>query len=176
VRYLIILIFPALVIILFFTIQVKKADTKYGLKKLSNIIMEGKMGQEHIPSDTTRPTVMIWFHPECRNCKYQLDVINNNIRHLYTARFLFITPEKNFFRKKISKTWPELAKSSNTLFGIIDKSRFIKEFGPVATPSLLLFNHTGILKEKIYGEVKLEKILDLIKNISVPEQTMSGSN
>jgi len=175
-KYFFALIILVLAIILIFVFQAKNRETFYGLKTVSNLNMEGKMGQENIPSDTTRPTVLIWFHPECFNCRYQLDVINDNIRRLDSARFLFITPEKDFFKKKFSSAWPELVKSSNALFGIIEKSRFIDEFGPVVTPSLLFFNQRGILKEKLYGEVKVEKIVYLIKNNSVPEQTISGSN
>jgi hypothetical protein len=72
--------------------------------------------------------------------------------------------------------WPYLVQSPNALFGIIDRSRFISEFGPVINPSLLFFNHRGILKEKLLGEVKFEKIVQMINKHPVPEQQMSGSN
>jgi hypothetical protein len=134
------------------------------------------MGQENISFDTHHSTVIVWFHPECDHCRYQLDVINNNIRRLRTARFLFITAEKDFFRKKFNFAWPDLVESPYVLFGIIDKSKFIDEFGPVITPSLLFFNRSGELKEKLYGEVKVDKIIQLINKHPVPEQMMSGSN
>jgi len=165
-----------LAIILIFAFQKEKDITFHGLRIKSYLIMEGEMGQQFITSDTTCPTVIIWFHPECRNCRYQLDIINENIRRLGAARFLFITAEKEFFQKKYSSAWPELVRSPDVLFGIIEKSRFIDEFGHVVTPSLLFFNHRGILKAKLYGEVKVEKILHLIKNNSIPEQMISGSN
>ena len=120
--------------------------------------------------------MIIWFHPECEHCRYQLHVINSNINLFRDVRFLFITDEKNFFVKKYKNEWPALVKSSNTFFGIIEKSRFTDEYGPVITPSLLFFNKNGLLKEKILGEVKIEKILQLLDKHPVPEQMMSGSN
>jgi hypothetical protein len=174
-KYLFSLITAAITILLIYAFQSKKVDIFYN-KKVLNITFEGKMGQEHISFDRYHSTVIVWFHPECEHCRYQLDVISRNIHRLQKVRFLFITGEKDFFQKKLSLAWPDLVKSSHALFGIIDNSRFIDEFGPVITPSLLFFNHSGELKEKLLGEVKVDKIIQLIDKHPVPEQMMSGSN
>ena len=134
------------------------------------------MGQEGLSNDPARPTIIIWFHPDCENCRYQLNIINGNIERLAEVRFFFITADTNFFKNKYKIKWPNLVQSSDVIFGIINKSKFIDEFGPVVTPSLLFFNRRGILRDKLYGEVKVEKILHLINSISVSEQTMGGSN
>jgi len=173
-KYFIVLIFIGISLVYMF--QVKKEHSLINKRKLDNLEYEGKMGQESLSNDPARPTVIIWFHPECENCRYQLDSINGSIKKLTGARFFFITADTNFFKNKFSIIWPELIQSPYVFFGIIDKSKFIDEFGPVVTPSLLLFNRGGILKEKLYGEVKIEKIIQLINKHPVPEQTMSGSN
>lgn len=175
-KYLVVLIFVAVVIFLVYVFHAKKEDAFKDNYILSEVRYEGIMGKDSIINDPTRPTVIVWFHPECEHCRYQLDVLNKNIRQLGDARFFFITAERDYFHKNFSIAWPDLVQSQHVLFGIIDKSRFINEFGPVVTPSLLLFNHGGVLKEKLYGEVKVEKILQLIKKHPVPEQTMSGPN
>ena len=175
-KYLFVLIIIALSVFLIYAFQAKNEETFCVSKTLSNLTIEGKMGQERLTNDQVRPTIIIWFHPNCENCQYQLNIINGNIERLSGARFFFITTDTNLFKNKYDSVWPDLAKSSYVSFGIIDKLKFIDEFGPVVTPSLLLFNRMGILKEKLYGEVKVDKILHLIKNISVPEQAMSGSN
>jgi hypothetical protein len=84
-----------------YAFQAKKEETFHDIK-LSNLTLEGKMGQENISFDTHHSTVIVWFHPECDHCRYQLDVINNNIRRLRTARFLFITAEKDFSEKSLT--------------------------------------------------------------------------
>ena len=175
-KYLVVLIFVAIVIFLVYVFHAKKEDVFKDNYVLSEVRYEGIMGKDSIINDPTRPTVIVWFHPECEHCRYQLDVLNKNIRQLGDARFFFITAERDYFQKNFSIAWPDLVQSPHVSFGIIEKSRFINEFGPVVTPSLLLFNHGGILKEKLYGEVKVEKILQLIKKHPVPEQTMSGHN
>jgi len=134
------------------------------------------MGQEAISFDSTLNTVLIWFHPECEHCRYQLNTINNHIERLPTTRLIFLTDERTFFSNNYRFHWPNLINSSHVLFGIIDRSRFIDEFGPVLIPSLLFFNREGILKEKLLGEVKIAKIVKLIQKYTVPEQMMSGSN
>jgi hypothetical protein len=169
-------VFLIISIFLIYAFQAEKANRYIGTVNLSDQNFEGEMGQEKIYPDSTRTTVIVWFHPECEHCRYQLDVINNNIRCLLTTRFLFITDERAFFAKKFSIAWPDLVQSSHAIFGIIDKSKFINEFGPVITPSLLFFNHRGILKEKLLGEVKFEKIVQILNKHPVPEQMMSGSN
>jgi len=176
VKYLFVLIIVFIAIFLIVAFQAKKEETFLDSKTLSNLMIEGKMGQEKLSNDPVRPTIIIWFHPECENCRYQLNIINGNIKRLADARFFFITADTNFFKNKYNTIWPDLVQSTYAFFGIIDKSKFIDEFGPIVTPSLLLFNRSGVLKEKLYGEVKMEKIINLIKNITVPEQTMSGPN
>jgi hypothetical protein len=164
----------ALTLFIVYTFQAKKDDTYFGTTTLSNLRIESKMGQERLDIDPVRPTIIIWFHPDCENCRYQLNTINGNIEKFSEVRFFLITADTNFFKNNYGTKWPDLAQSSYVYFGIIDKSKFINEFGPVVAPSLLLFNRRGILKEKLYGEVKVEKIIHLINNITVPEQTMSG--
>jgi hypothetical protein len=165
-----------LVLFLIYTFQAENTKRNRDTVRLSNLNFEGKMGNENFNADSTRTTVIVWFHPECEYCRYQLNVINSNIGRFPSARFLFITGEREFFKKKFSMEWPYLVQSPNALFGIIDRSRFISEFGPVINPSLLFFNHRGILKEKLLGEVKFEKIVQMINKHPVPEQQMSGSN
>lgn len=170
------MILVAITFFLFYAFQAKKQEAFSNDITLSNLIIEGKMGQERLSSDSTRPTIIIWFHPDCENCRYQLNIINGSIEKLTKARFFLITADTNFFKNNYSAKWQDLLQSSYVTFGIINKFKFINEFGPVVTPSFLLFNQKGILKEKLYGEVKVEKIIHLINMISVPEQTMSGAN
>ncbi len=175
-KYIEIIFLIVISLLLFYFTQLEKKVRNPVGKKMLDLTIEGKMGQETISFDSTLNTVIIWFHPECEHCRYQLNTINNHIERLPTIRLILITDERTFFSNNYRTHWPNLIKSSHVLFGIIDRSRFIDEFGPVITPSLLFFNHEGILKEKLLGEIKIAKVVKLIEKYAVPEQMMSGSN
>jgi hypothetical protein len=175
-KFIVIIVLIVISLSLFYYLQLEKT-TRYPVgKRMLNLTIEGKMGQETISFNSTLNTILIWFYPECEHCLYQLNTINNHLERLPATRIIFLTGERTFFSNNYRIHWPNLIKSSHVLFGIVDKSRFIDEFGPVITPSLLFFNHEGILKEKLLGEVKIAKIVKLIQKYTVPEQMMSGSN
>jgi hypothetical protein len=175
-KYLLIIVVMAIFVLLYYSFQMEKSERYQREPKISNLTIESSMGQETITLDCTTNTVLIWFHPECENCRYQLNTINSHIEQLPATRFIFITDERTFFTNNDIIHWPNLINSSQVLFGIIDRSKFISEFGPVINPSLLFFNHEGLLKEKLLGEVKIAKIVNMINKHTVPEQKISGPN
>ena len=175
-RYIVVIIVFFMGLLLFYAFQTGKTYSYINNTRFSELKIEGNMGQEIISHDSTCSTVIVWFHPKCENCRYQLGIINDNLEKIQSVRFLFITDDRSFFSNNYRIKWPDLVESSQVLFGIIEKSRFTNEFGPVIKPSLLFFDHQGILKERLLGEVKIEKIVQLINKHPVPEQMMSGSN
>ena len=175
-KYSILLVIIVITILLLYAFQAKREALFHGKKTFSNLIIETKAGQKRLLPDSTRPTIIIWFKPECEKCQYQLTMLNKNIVRLDKIRFFFISADTNLFKNEYASIWPNLTQSQHVSFGIIDKSRFVAEFGPVVTPSLLFFNQDGTLKEILYGEVKFEKIVHLVINNSKSKQTISGSN
>lgn len=134
------------------------------------------MGKEKINYSSQNATVIIWFHPDCKRCESQLNTINSNINRLSNARFFMLTDMDKYFKKDYQKKWPRLQQAPNVQFGIINKNRFESEFGPVVKPSLFIFDSVGVLKEKLYGEIKAEKIHRLTQKTLVPEQDENGPN
>lgn len=175
-KYSIVLIAIVITILLLYAFHAKKKALFHDGITFSNLIIETKIGRQRFLPDSTRPMIIIWFQPECEKCQYQLTMLNKNMGILEEIRFFFISPDTNLFKNKYTSIWPNLTQSKSVSFGIIDKSRFVAEFGPVVTPSLLFFNEVGALKEILYGEAKLEKILHLIHKNSIAKETKSGSN
>lgn len=173
-QFLSVLIVSVMAIILVYAFRAKINLKGADKIVLSNFTFVGENGQDSTGIDSTKHTIMIWFHPACEGCCYQLDVINNNLFRFDHVRFLFITDEKNFFINKDDKKWPRLVESLYARFGIVEQMEFVEKFGPVMTPTLFVFNHAEVLVEKFYGEVKIEKIITLINRHTVPEQKMSG--
>jgi hypothetical protein len=134
------------------------------------------MGKHSIQNDSLKVTVIIWLHPGCGHCQYQLNVIDKNIHRFGNVRFFLLSGDREYLNKNYCISWPNLVKSRNVFFGFVDESKFIKEFGSMVTPSLLIFNRFGYLEKKIQGETHLNKILKIIENLKVPEHTKSGYN
>jgi hypothetical protein len=166
-------------IIAFILVYAFRAKVEFGHLKnsvLSEFSYMDESGREYYCLDSTKVTIIIWFHPECERCLYQLTIMNSNIGHLQDVCLFFLTDEHSFFQKKYRNIWPGLLESSYVRFGITDKSELVEKFGRLVSPTLLLFNQKGILTEKLYGEVKIEKIITLIDKTYVPEQKRSGIN
>ena len=134
------------------------------------------MGRDSIQKDSLQATVIIWFQPGCGHCQYQLNVIDKNIQRFGNIRLFLLSGDRELLNKKHRIFWPNLVGAGNVFFGIVDETKFKNEFGPLMTPSLLVFNRFGHLENKIQGEVRLETILKIIKNLKVPEHIVSGHN
>jgi hypothetical protein len=143
---------------------------------LPDLTYEGKMGTELIERDSTKNTVVVWFHPDCEHCIYQLSLINDHIQLLGGARFFFLTAAKNFPASIHLGLWPALTSAEQVRFGILDEEKFTASFGRVVTPTIFIFNRQGRLKEKLFGEVKIDKIKNLITNPVIPKHEKSGIN
>lgn len=131
---------------------------------------EGNMGEVKIERDSTKKTVIIWFHPDCEHCLYQLHVIDQHLIAFTAARFFFLTDDYKFPQDRHLGKWPNLTSSENVRFGIINQGLFNSHFGPVVKPSIFIFNREGKLTNKVFGEVKKEKLMELINIYIVPEQ------
>jgi peroxiredoxin len=137
--------------------------------KMPDLIFEGKMGKELLVHDSTMTTIIIWFHPDCEHCLYQLTRINAHIDELSNTKFFFLTADKHFPSTRHLGLWPNLTSAGHVRFGILDKERFMALFGKVITPTTFIFDRRGRLIEKIFGEVKIRKIQYILDSINVPE-------
>ena len=137
---------------------------------------EGNMGEVKIEKDSTKSTVIIWFHPDCEHCLYQLHIIDQDLSVFNQTRFFFFTDDKKFPSDRHLGKWTNLTSTTNVRFGIIDQGLFSDHFGPVVKPSLFIFNREGKLTNKVFGEVKTEKLIELINIKIVPEQDRAVLN
>ena len=115
--------------------------------------------------DSTRMTLVMYFHTNCKYCRAQLRTFDKNIAALENARMILLTHENDFFERKRMRAWPRLAQAANITWGIANKDALHEHFAPRVTPTMYIFDKTGLLCTKIRGETKLEKVLtELQKN------------
>jgi hypothetical protein len=148
-----------IVIILIFRAQHAK-----GLHKGSRIpalSYAGINGKKIIEEDTDGYTFLLWFYPDCEQCQYQLQILEDHIDKFKNRRFFLLTGKRKYINEKLLSIWPNLGKSPNVSFGFVDASRFIQLFGPAGFPTWFVFNREGVLIAKMYGEVKARKIYNL---------------
>ncbi len=171
-----VLLFLMSAMLVFLLIDTKKTDNFPIGSALPNLTFEGLMGKDSIQNDSLQTTVIIWFQPGCGHCQYQLNVIDKNIQKFGNVRLFLLSGDRESLKENHRISWPNLVRARNVFFGIIDETKFINEFGPMMTPSLLIFNRFGELEKKIQGEVRLEMILKIIDSLQVPEHILSGHN
>lgn len=132
-------------------------------------------GTETLKTDSLQNTMVVYFHSECKYCQYELNVFNESLHKFLNTRIILLTPVANFFTESKMDSWPGLMNSSKVVWGIVNKKEFRETFGGKGFPSTYIFDTEGILKAKIFGEAKLEKLLSkLRKNPGGPERRVSG--
>jgi thiol-disulfide isomerase/thioredoxin len=129
---------------------------------------------EFIP-DSALNTIIVHFHSECKYCRYQLQLFDENLSVLQGTKIILLTFEKIFFDKMIMTEWPSLAVSSNVVWGIVEEDEFAKWFGSKTTPTTYIFDRRATLCAKIIGEVKLDRIITELNKLGGPEHRVSGN-
>jgi thioredoxin-related protein len=157
--------------------QAAKEETLPVGASLPVIAFTGKNGvQKKIEPKNGRRTIVVYFSTTCEHCRYQLKAFNDHIEKLVETDIFFLTPEPYFFRDSLSGKWEHLNDVSYVQFGIIAKKNFEKSFGAAVTPSLFFFNVYGRLKEKVRGELKPQKIIEITKSLTLGQAQSSGKN
>jgi len=162
-----------IILLILFTKKTEKFNEGSAMPVLA---YEGNMGKKVIERDSIKTTVIIWFHPDCQHCLYQLDIINRNFFSFHEVKFFFLTDDLIFPEDRHLGKWPNLTSADNVQFGIVGQSVFEHHFGSVVKPSIFIFNEKGKLTKKVFGEVKIKKLLELLNIVLVPEQNEAVLN
>ena len=126
--------------------------------------------------DSAKVTIVMLFHRNCDHCVYQLNQFNDHLNEFTGIIFSLLTTDKRFLKNDSMQNWPALALAENIRWGQVKGDVFKKLFGSVAYPGIYIFDQRGKLAYKIHGEVKLAKIMKIIKNFGGPERQISGNN
>lgn len=116
-------------------------------------------GNETLTTNNKNKTLIIFFSKECPHCKYELNILNENIYKLIGSRIYLFTSEKGYLQSEDIKMNASLLSSDNVTYGIVNEKEYYSSFGSLATPSLFFFNTEGNLTAKLKGETKFERIL-----------------
>jgi len=116
-------------------------------------------GVDTLQTDGKPFTLVMLFSMHCPHCIYQLDLLNKNTSVLQDFRIYLITTDTQFRPCEDTARWLNLSAWEQVTWARMVKSDFTAHFGPGVSPSLFIFDEKGVLKTKIRGEVKIEKII-----------------
>jgi len=130
--------------------------------KLPEIEYSGFSGVQKLKADNIHKTVVMFFSEDCSHCKYELNVLNNNLQKLKRVNIYLITIEKDVLKNGFIDNYQNLKKADNVTFGIVKKEEYKSKLGILSHPVLYFFNEKAKLTSKIKGETKIERILQEI--------------
>jgi hypothetical protein len=103
--------------------------------------------------------IVMFFNTGCEHCVYQLELLNDNLDAFAQAQLYLLTSNEKV--DEFSK-WKHLNASERVTWGTVSLETIKTNFGKPATPSFYIFRNRQ-LKTKFYGEVKLERLLGMLK-------------
>lgn len=113
--------------------------------------------------DNRKPTVIIYFHPECEHCQYEASEIGKNAQQFEKANMIMITPDDSIKRLEEFASNYHLWEVDNLAILIDRKREFKKRFGSAVSPSVFIYDADRKLLKMYKGEVKIEAIINLIQ-------------
>ena len=123
-------------------------------------------GLDILAADSTRIQMLMYFNRNCDHCLYQLDLFEKNIALFQNQKFIFLTSEAKFISTGQESRWSILSTRGNCIFGMIPGNEFLNAFGTISTPVIFIFNRRGILTGKFTGEIKLDKIKQVLETVN----------
>ncbi|HOT98638.1 MAG TPA: hypothetical protein PLN61_06275 [bacterium] len=110
-----------------------------------------------------KTTLIMLFTRHCPHCLYELDLFEKHIGEFAGTGIYLATTDRDFIPGIDNLRWPALSRMENFIWARLDEKQFSRHFGAAIAPSFFIFDHEGVLRDKIRGEIKLEALLARIK-------------
>jgi thiol-disulfide isomerase/thioredoxin len=118
--------------------------------------LEGSMSP--IIKNNRMNTVIIYFHPECEHCQYEVQEIYKYKDSFEFTNIFMISPAQEEEIKQFNNKYK--LSTIKCLSLLWDKNNeFEHYFGKTTFPTVFIYNSKNRLEKKFSGEVKIEAIL-----------------
>jgi len=121
--------------------------------------------------DSRKPTVIIYFHPECEHCQYEASEIGKQAEEFEKANMILVTPDDSVKRVEAFAVKYHLWEVDNLTVLLDRNHQFLKSFGTAVFPSVFIYGADKKLVKMYKGEVKMEAI---IKSLPPTPSTRGG--
>jgi thioredoxin-related protein len=106
--------------------------------------------------------IIIIFTSTCEDCQNKAQQIRKHIKGFEQTRVLLISPEDSASIIKFAIQY-QLNNLSNVRFLQVTKEKIFKTFATTTVPYILVYNHEGNLNKELKGDIKIEKLLEIVK-------------
>ena len=153
-----------LLIVLIFKTYQSKQEAENRIQILHHCCFESFGGKQICIDefDSSLPTIIIYFHPECEHCQYEAKEIGIRASEFKNANLLMITPDNSVQRIKDFAAGNHLWEVGNFELLLDKNNAFKKYFGTAIIPSIFIYKNNKLLK-KYSGETNIEAILKIIE-------------
>ena len=141
--------------------QSKKEATER-VQTLQHVCFEAlNGGQVYLDEfDRQKPTVIIYFHPECEHCQYEASEIGKQAEQFAKANMILITPDDSVKRVEAFASRYNLWAVDNLAVLLDRNHQFLRSFGTAVFPSVFIYGTDQKLVKSYKGEVKMEAIIN----------------
>ncbi|MHB9141753.1 MAG: TlpA family protein disulfide reductase [Paludibacter sp.] len=141
-----------------------KKETGKRVETLQNCGFESLDGQTVYVDefDPKKPTVIIYFNPECEHCQYEASEIGTHSDQFEKANMILITPDDSIKRVEDFAKQHHLWKVDNLTILIDRGQKFKSYFGTSSFPTVFIYGPDKKLRKIYKGETKTEAIINSI--------------
>lgn len=138
-----------------------KKEAAERVQNLQHICFESLTGLQICVDefDRQKPTVIIYFHPECEHCQYEASEIGKQAEQFEKANMILITPDNSTKRVEAFATKYHLWGVDNLVVLLDHKNNFKNHFGTAVIPSIFIYGADHKLLKVYKGETKMEAII-----------------
>ncbi len=109
-----------------------------------------------------KPTVIIYFHPECEHCQYEASEIGKSSDQFEKANMILVTSDDSTLRIEAFAMKYHLWEVDNLTILIDRKRHFINYFGTTVVPSIFIYGPDRKLLKIWKGEVQMKAVISTI--------------
>ncbi|MDF7816131.1 redoxin domain-containing protein [Runella sp. MFBS21] len=114
-------------------------------------------------SENFSHTIVIVFSSTCEYCQNDAEQIRKHIDVFLKVKIFMVSPENTASIIKFSSDY-KLNSFSNIRFLRMSKEEIYKTFSVITVPYILVYNQNGDLNKEIKGDIKIEKLIEVIAN------------
>ncbi|AWO00320.1 hypothetical protein DLD77_00655 [Chitinophaga alhagiae] len=141
-----------------------KAAAEKKLSALPAFVFRGTDGQAVTPAQYAGETLVIYyFNSGCDHCELMTKEIISRHEAFQGVKLLMVSEEKAADIAAFADRYKLAAYDFIRVAGDADK-KFYATFGTAMVPSMFIYGKDGRLKEKIAGEVSIDKLLVMIRS------------
>ena len=141
-----------------------KKETTERIQTLQHACFESLTGGQICVDefDNQKPTIIIYFNPECEHCQYEASEIGKQAEHFENANTILVTPDDSVKRVEAFAVKYHLWEVDNLVVLLDRNKQFINQFGTSIFPSVFIYGTDKKLIKMYKGETKMEAIITCI--------------